>query len=403
MCNINSLLITGASEISRFEHTLGVLRLAQEWARINDLEAETKKDLLAAAILHDAQTGPYGHSFQYVLEDSVSEGDKFLHNDLAGGAHRNYYMNIPAAAHFAGKLFCAPQVLGDRWDRVASMIEGKGPLGPIIAGTMDLDNLDNVVRLAYHVGIAGRDNVEEVLRIVGGIRPGRREGTLQVTGNVVPDIERWQQVRRKLYEFLLLDWAEFSAKAMLTTIVEEAIAAQLLGNNSWSHTDDSFLNSLEKEAIGELQHIAQLIKRLRCGDLYNPIILERSTCIELYGVLANPARKVEIVDFIDKNILRKCGISRNIIFHVILDAAKTERAIAIDVDGRKLTTIGTDSSSLLVGIFLSRPLPAGSKSTQEVRKRIREYFIDIGLDSTEPLRDPMVCVEDAENRQLPLL
>ena len=38
MCNINSLLVTGASEISRFEHTLGVLRLAQEWARANELE-----------------------------------------------------------------------------------------------------------------------------------------------------------------------------------------------------------------------------------------------------------------------------------------------------------------------------------------------------------------------------
>ena len=81
-------------------------------------------------------------------------------------------MNLPNAAQFAGKPFCAPQVLGDRWDNVASMIEGKGPLGSIVAGTMDLDNLDNVVRLAYHVGIADRKNVEEILRIVGGIRPG---------------------------------------------------------------------------------------------------------------------------------------------------------------------------------------------------------------------------------------
>ena len=32
MCNINSLLVTGASEISRFEHCLGVVRLAKEWS-----------------------------------------------------------------------------------------------------------------------------------------------------------------------------------------------------------------------------------------------------------------------------------------------------------------------------------------------------------------------------------
>ena len=403
MCNINSLLITGASEISRFEHTLGVLRLAQEWARVNELDGVSKKDILAAAILHDVQTGPYGHSFQYVLEDSVSEGDDFLHDDLAGGAQRNYYMNVSAAAHFAGKPFCAPQVLGERWDRVASMIEGKGPLGSIIAGTMDLDNLDNVIRLAYHIGIAGREHVDEVMRIVGGIRPGRIHGTLDVASTVLSDIEKWQQVRRKLYEFLLLDWAEFSAKAMLTTIVEDSIAAHLVGNNSWSHTDDGFLAGLENLALGEFQHISQLIKRLRCGDLYDPIILERSKCVELYKELSSPLRKREIVDFIDKSILRKNGFARNIIFHVILDSGKTERAITIEVDGREPKIIGTDSRSLLVGIFLSRPLPTAAKSAQGIQNCIRQYFSDIGLGSTEPIMDPMAMDEPEKVRQLLLL
>ena len=403
MCNINSLLVTGASEISRFEHTLGVLRLAQEWAKINDLDVEMKKDLLAAAILHDAQTGPYGHSFQYVLEDSASEGGKFLHDDLAGGVRRNYYMNVPAAAAFAGKPFCAPHVLGERWERVAAMIEGDGPLGPIVAGTMDLDNLDNVVRLAYHVGIADRENVDAVLRIVGGIRPGTNRGALRVGAKIVSDIENWQKIRRKLYEFLLLDWAEFSAKAMLTTIVEDAMAAQLLGINSWCHTDDGFLNSLAVEAIGENQHISQLINRLRSGDLYSPLVLVRSKNVELYGVLSTPEKKVEIVDFIEKSILRGNGISRNIIFHVILDVGKTERSIPIEIDGNQPVVIGTNSSSLLVGIFSSRPLPDGSRSTHEIRKGIVEYIDCIGLGPTEPLSDPMAGDEADESRQLALL
>ena len=403
MCNINSLLVTGASEISRFEHTLGVLRLAQEWARANNLDRMVRDDLLAAAILHDVQTGPYGHSFQYVLEDSCREGDEFSHDDLSGGAEKNFYMNLPIAAQFAGKPFRAPQVLKERWHNVASMIEGKGPLGPIIAGTMDLDNLDNVVRLAYHVGVADRRHVEEVLRIVGGIRPGDKTGSLKVTSGIVPDIESWQTVRKRLYELLLLDWAEFSAKAMLTTAVEEAIDAQLLGTNSWSHTDDGFLRTLERDSIGESQRISHLINRLRTGDLYSPIVLLRSNNTEMYSILAVPEKKREIVSFIEKSILRKIGVSRNVIFHVILDVAKTERAIWVEVDGSEPFALGVDSRCLLVGIFLSRPLASGSKSRGEVCNRIREYLSGLGMGFTEPLVDPMASEDTTEDKQLSLI
>ena len=330
MCNINSLLITGASEISRFEHSLGVLRLAQEWAIINRLDERTRENLSAAAILHDVQTGPFGHSFQYVLEDTKAHTGDFLHDDLMHGVRHNYYMKLFSSAHFSGKPFAAPQLLGDRWRFVAEMIDGGGPLGPVIAGSMDIDNLDNVVRLAYHVGIADRRNVDEVLRIVRGFRPGSQPGRLSVNRNVVPDIASWQDVRRKLYEFLLLDWAEFSAKGMLTTAVDGALSAGLLGTNSWSQTDDGFLSTLEKQAIGEYQHVASLIRRVRTGDLYSPIFLERSSDTDLYTTLSSPDTKKRIVEHLEKVILRKLNVSRKVIFHVILDLAKTERAVALE-------------------------------------------------------------------------
>src|SRR6266403_323189 len=36
LCNIDSLLIPGAAHVSRFEHALGVLRLANEWLLTHD-------------------------------------------------------------------------------------------------------------------------------------------------------------------------------------------------------------------------------------------------------------------------------------------------------------------------------------------------------------------------------
>ena len=403
MCNINSLLITGASEISRFEHSLGVLRLAQEWSIINKLDGRTRENLLAAAILHDVQTGPFGHSFQYVLEDTKAGAEDFLHDDLIHGVRHNYYMKLFSSAHFSGKPFAAPQLLGDRWRCVAEMIEGRGPLGPVIAGSMDLDNLDNVIRLAYHVGIAHRSNVDEVLRIVRGFRPGSRPGRLSVNRNVVPDIASWQDVRRKLYEFLLLDWAEFSAKGMLTSAVEGALSAGLLGTDSWSQTDDGFLNSLEKHAIGEYQHVASLIRRVRTGELYSPIFLERSSDTEMYQILSSPDAKKRIIEHLEKVVLRKLNVSRNVIFHVILDVGKTERAVALEIDGHQNYVLGKNSKSLLVGIFLSKSLPEGSWVARQVRAATRDYVRELGLRETEPLADPLSVGQSVDGRQLSFL
>ena len=403
MCNINSLLITGASEISRFEHTIGVLRLAQEWIQENNFHQTGGENLLAAAILHDVQTGPFGHSFQYVLEDTSFEDKHFVHDDLVLGAAENYYMQIPAAAHFAGVGFGAQQLLKDRWKDVATIIGGSGRLGPLIAGTMDLDNLDNVVRLAYHAGLADQEDVDTVLRITRGIRPGKRPEILSVRSGVVEDITRWQGVRKRLYEFLLLDWAEFSAKAMLTRAVEEALKNGVLGSNSWAYTDDGFLEHLEEEALGEKQEIADLVRRIRCGDLYSPILMERSTEIQHYKRLSSPEVKADLVHRIESDILRRCGMSTKAIFHVILDAGKTERAIPVEIDDGPTMEIGQNSRSLLVGIFLSRPWSQGSRQLAEAQNGLGNLLYEAGLGATQPLSDPMGPNPSDIDAQLSLL
>ena len=403
MCNINSLLITGASEISRFEHTIGVLRLAQEWADEHCLDETNRKDLLASAVLHDVLTGPFGHSFQYVLEDAAANEKQFVHEDVALGAAENYYMQISAAAQFAGGAFCAPQLLKDRWTHVSKIVDGSGNLGPIIAGTMDLDNLDNVVRLAYHAGLADRDDVQAVLQVARGIKPGKAHGSLQALPSVVEDIVRWQGVRKRLYKFLLLDWAEFSAKAMLTRAVEKAVDAGLLGTNSWRYTDDEFLTHLGSSSIGENQDIADLVRRIKCGDLYWPLWLGRSAEVSLYKRLSQLDIKTAIAQRIEASVLRPCGMSTRAIFHLILDIGKTERAIAVDLGDGQLVKIGQSSRSLLIGVFLARPWSQGPRSLTQAKQRLASVLANIGFGTTEPLEDPMGWQGPTTDIQLTLL
>lgn len=403
MCNINSLLVTGASEISRFEHTVGVLRLTQEWLDAHSLDSQGGRNLLAAAILHDVQTGPFGHSFQYVLEDSKSTGGEFLHQDLDDGRQKNFYMRVDTAAQFGGKPFGAPQLLGPNWTDVAALIDGHGTYGPLISGTMDLDNLDNVIRMAYHVGVADREDARAILRIVRCIKPGTQKGKLRISPDVTKDILRWQRIRERLYELLLLDWAEFSAKAMLTKAVEEALEKDLIGINSWSQTDDSFLSDLETRSIGECQHIAELLGRLRRGDLYWPIVLARTSVIGAYAEFSQPDRKGCLVKTIETDILRPLGIHTSVLFHVILDKGKTRRAITIEVEDANSIVLGDDSNVLLVGVFLSRSAVKSKEVISTARHRITDYLSEVGMGTLEELPDPMGDAEQPETSQLLLL
>jgi len=288
MCNINSLLVTGASEISRFEHTVGVLRLAQEWNKHKNIPDASKRDLLAAAVLHDMKTGPFGHSLQYVFEDN-SAAEDFKHDDLHH-QRRTYHQDVTAKTGFSGRPFGAEDLLGDRWSSVSEMIMGGGRFGPIISGTMDIDNIDNVIRLAFHVGAATQEDGKIALNLTRDMDVNE-EGELCFSANSIAEIRRWQGIRKRLYNLLLLDWAEFSAKAMLTRAVEIAIHFERIGADVWIQTDLEFLTYIEKECIGEAQEASELVKRLRGGELYEPLVMVRSISIEKYSALSEFAQK----------------------------------------------------------------------------------------------------------------
>ena len=225
MCNINSLLISGASEPSRFEHVIGVLHLAKAWTAINRLNGEEARIVQSAALLHDFQTGPFGHSFEYILDDNQLVSG-FRHDDVRAGAELRYLQSTNYNVAFSGVRFSSQKALGDLWPRVAEAIAGRGPFGPIIAGTIDLDNIDNVVRLAYHVGVARGEDAEICLGLARDLRLDG--GTLSVSQIGLELVSRWQAIRQALYALLLHDWAEFSAKAMLTSMMELAVSYQLL-------------------------------------------------------------------------------------------------------------------------------------------------------------------------------
>ena len=392
MCNINSLLLTGASEVSRFEHSLGVARLAKEWIDSSGASKDQAAVLIAAALLHDVKTGPFGHSLEYTLTDNPRLQD-LEHQRLDHGSAAGFYQKTPANVAYLGARFTAQEKLGHLWPHVARTIAGDGPLGPLINGSIDLDNIDNVIRLAYHMGIARADDGGMAVRLARDLRV--QSGRLSITSASVPLIQRWQSLRHVLYTYLLHDWAEFSAKGMLTKAIELAAEADLVGTDSWILTDDELLQHLINSSVGENQEIGYIVKRILLAQLYRPIAIMKGSCLDHYRILSEPRKKREIERQMASIIKNPC------VFHVILDRAKTDRKLMIHLrDHDRLTELGFDTQEILVGLFSSRPIQdnVSARAKSEFRNRMREY-VGEPSDVCDPFSDPF----DSSPDQLKLL
>ncbi|PSS59949.1 hypothetical protein C6558_35210 [Ensifer sp. NM-2] len=378
MCNINSLLITGASEISRFEHTLGVVRLAKEWAKASDSPADTAAMISAAAMLHDMKTGPFGHSLEYIFADDP-ELEDLNHQRVGQRLEDAFFQRTKANVSYFGSSFQAPALIGKNWSQVADAIAGDGPLGPLISSQMDLDNIDNVVRLSYHVGIASRDDSYVALALAKDLRV--TSGKLSIQSSSIPHVRRWQSLRHQLYRYLLHDWAEFSAKAMLTKAVELATSADIIGVDSWILTDDLLIQQLISGSVGVNQNIGTLVKRIMLADLYYPVSLRRSSITSGYDELSTPSVKRTLEAKMSQAL--KCQT----IVHVILDRSKTDRGVNLHIrDRNEDAEIGESSNELLIGLFSSREQSekVNSKAAEEFQRAISEIVTE-----SQPLADPL--------------
>jgi HD superfamily phosphohydrolase len=389
LCNINSLYLTGASEPKRFEHCLGVYHLADVWLRGRGLTERESGVLRAAALLHDLFTGPFGHSFQYVMEDNPFE-QRFEHGNLTGGVDSSFYQSARAAGNFAGRPFTADHLLGDKRSEVSAAVSGTGPFGPLIAGTLDLDNLDNVVRLAFHMGLCDDADRAVPLALAPLLEP--IDGGLAAPSKAGFLFERWFQIRKKLYEFLLLDRGEFAAKAMLTLAIELAAARGLLGPDIWLRTDDGLLDHLESASIGENQFVGQIVKRLRVGDLFECLEIWKTSEIDKYAQMKDAAAKRELEVSINAAVAQTGGPRLRICIHFIIDDRKTCRSLSFrESDTGERRTVGYDSKSLLVGAFVTnaRATPLTAQERQRAIDVVKSELALAGLSALNTVPEPL--------------
>jgi len=127
-----NLIYPGANH-TRFEHCVGTMNLASKLAKELELNKDDFELLRISGLLHDIGHGPFSHVSEGVLS--------FPHEELTK------YVVQKTSMH---------DLLSEKFDtnKIIDIINGKGHLGPVISGELDVDRMDYLLRDSHNTGVA---------------------------------------------------------------------------------------------------------------------------------------------------------------------------------------------------------------------------------------------------------
>ena len=129
-------LVYPSANHTRFEHSLGVYHLATRALDQLGIGGRQAERVRAAAVLHDVGHSPFSHN----LEELVARRTGRMHDEID---------DILESGEVARVLALHDIDPG----RVAGLVAGEGELGQLVAGELDVDRMDYLVRDAHHTGV----------------------------------------------------------------------------------------------------------------------------------------------------------------------------------------------------------------------------------------------------------
>ena len=126
------LIYPGATH-TRFEHSVGTMNLGSKLSEELELEQDEIELIRASALLHDIGHGPFSHVSEGVLSVPHEELTKFVVTQTS-----------------------MRDLLEEKFDvsEIVDIINGKGYLGPIVSGELDVDRMDYLLRDSHNTGVA---------------------------------------------------------------------------------------------------------------------------------------------------------------------------------------------------------------------------------------------------------
>ena len=271
LSNIDSLSMPSISNLSRYEHSLGVAYLASRVGFYNRLDQESALILQASGLLHDTGITPFGHLLEEALAYVESTFDHEVKwQRLFSAPERGEIGGFDLQLVFgrqAGLRNWVEKIFGARANEalveIFETIKGRGRFAGCIAGEIDLDNIDNVSRMAYHLGL----DCDKTLPLQIAAEAASLDSSgVQFTHRSLDSIEHWLNLRKQVYDYLMLSREDFTGKIMLLSSMVAAYDLRTIDATDWTLLDFQLLSQLTQ---CESPEVSDPVKRWLLGDLWS--------------------------------------------------------------------------------------------------------------------------------------
>lgn len=307
---------------TRFEHSLGVmhlmtLALGQLIEHGANIDAETGRTGIAAALLHDIGHYPFSHAIEE-LGPPVPN-----HEDVGRGLIQS------------GEL---ARLLADLWKvnpaRVAWLVEPDGePLDSrdrlvqgLLSGPLDVDKLDYLPRdaRACHVPYGGVDTA----RLLSALRVVEVDGMqrIGIDEKGISPLHSLINARQEMFDNVYWHHTNRACMAMLLRAVQDAVIGGLPASELTLHTDSSLVERLSQPDVPHTTR--DLIERIRYRRIYKRAVQVSARAGELYRHLGSlfhdQARRREVELDVARRLRVETGIDAGEA-GILIDIPKPER------------------------------------------------------------------------------
>ena len=309
MSNINFINFTGFSDSTRFEHSIGTAFLAHKMTQRWNIDMKDKLEIITAALFHDIATPPFGHAVESVYKERFNfnhevETAKIILGQVSKFRKTNlepiYAGEYPKLAEEFGKTKNPKLSIKN----VFFYTQGKGKFGKIIKGKIDLDNIDNVIRSAFHIGL--QIDKDLPINLARSFMCDKYSNITFRHENTYL-IKKWLDVRDKLYMYLLLNTMDLNRESMLKYTIKKAVELNIMKKENWRWTDNELISRLtnpKRMRSSDENFIAELANRVRLRILFKEVGLFWISDPKFYSLFKNNANFANIIENELSNLLK---------------------------------------------------------------------------------------------------
>ncbi len=254
------LVFPGAHH-TRLEHSLGTYYLSCKISDNLDLDKNEKELISSAAFLHDIGHGPFSHTLEYILRDTLNIDHIDLTEKLIVGEN-SIFDEDEKEIIGSTSVFDILTKYGIEPKEIVNIIRGKidkkGYLSQILNSSIDVDQLDYLIRDAYYTGVAyGTIDINRFLQTLIIYK-----NQLAISKKGIGVIENILMARALMYSSVYFHKTVRIAELMLSKSIE--MLESLDPFEFIKKTDFELINDLKNK--GPYQH--EIITRLKYRKLF---------------------------------------------------------------------------------------------------------------------------------------